>query len=501
MVMTMDNYEDFEDRARTLHGLGDVKELLHWDQQVMMPEKGIKARSMQNSKIAKIYHQKITSDVLSDLFQELDQDELDLEERANVREVKREHERASKVPEELQEKISKKQSTAVNKWEEAREQDDFSLVEDELKEIVELKRRYAESIDSGKEPYRVLFEDYEPYISYDRMEKILDRLKQSLTEIVGKIEDADDVGQDVFEGEFPEEEQMSISRQVVDQMGYDWSRGRLDVSEHPFTLGNQFDCRITTRFDEENLAESLGATVHECGHALYELGLPQDLYGLPAGSSRDLSIHESQSRMWENHVFKSKSFLRYLLPELKEVFPDQFEDVDVEDAYKSLNRVDSDNLIRINADEITYHLHIVVRFELERALINGELEVGELPSAWNDKYEQYLGVRPDSDSKGVLQDIHWYQGSIGYFPTYSLGSVLSAQFYSKADEEIDNLGEKIASGELQPLREWLKENIHQKGCLYKTEELVEDVTGEKPTADFFLDYIEEKFGAIYNIET
>ena len=499
--MTMDNYEDFEDRARTLQGLGDVKELLHWDQQVMMPEKGIKARSMQNSKIAKIYHQKITSDVLSDLFQELDQDELDLEERANVREVKREHERASKVPEELQEKISKKQSTAVNKWEEAREQDDFSLVEDELKEIVELKRRYAESIDSGKEPYRVLFEDYEPYISYDRMEKILDRLKQSLTEIVGKIEDADDVGQDVFEGEFPEEEQMSISRQVVDQMGYDWSRGRLDVSEHPFTLGNQFDCRITTRFDEENLAESLGATVHECGHALYELGLPQDLYGLPAGSSRDLSIHESQSRMWENHVFKSKSFLRYLLPELKEVFPDQFEDIDVGDAYKSLNRVDSDNLIRINADEITYHLHIVVRFELERALINGELEVDELPSAWNDKYEQYLGVRPDSDSKGVLQDIHWYQGSIGYFPTYSLGSILSAQFYSKADEEIDNLEEKIASGELQPLRDWLKENIHQKGCLYKTEELVEDVTGEKPTADYFLDYIEEKFGDIYNIET
>ena len=499
--MTMDNYEDFEDRARTLQGLGDVKELLHWDQQVMMPEKGIKARSMQNSKIAKIYHQKITSDLLSDLFQELDQDELDLEERANVREVKREHERASRVPEELQEKISKKQSMAVNKWDEAREQDDFSLVEDELKEIVELKRRYAESIDSGKEPYRVLFEDYEPYISYDRMEKILDRLKQSLTEIVGKIEDADDVGQDVFEGEFPEEEQMSISRQVVDQMGYDWSRGRLDVSEHPFTLGNQFDCRITTRFDEENLAESLGATVHECGHALYELGLPQDLYGLPAGSSRDLSIHESQSRMWENHVFKSKSFLRYLLPELKEVFSDQFKDVDVEDAYRSLNRVDSDNLIRINADEITYHLHIVVRFELERALINGELEVEELPSAWNDRYEQYLGVRPDSDSKGVLQDIHWYQGSIGYFPTYSLGSVLSAQFYSKADEEIDNLEKKFASGELQPLRDWLKESIHQKGCLYKTEELVEDVTGEKPTADFFLDYIEEKFGAIYNIET
>lgn len=499
--MTMDNYEDFEDRVRTLQGLGDVKELLHWDQQVMMPEKGIEARSMQNSKIAKIYHQKITSDVLSDLFQELDQDELDLEERANVREVKREHERASRVPEELQEKISKKQSTAVNKWEEAREQDDFSSVEDELKEIVELKRRYAESIDSGKEPYRVLFEDYEPYISYDRMEKILDRLKQSLTEIVDKIEDADDVGQDVFEGEFPEEEQMSISRQVVDQMGYDWSRGRLDVSEHPFTLGNQFDCRITTRFDEGNLAESLGATVHECGHALYELGLPQDLYGLPAGSSRDLSIHESQSRMWENHVFKSKSFLRYLLPELKEVFSDQFEDVDVEDAYKSLNRVDSDNLIRINADEITYHLHIVVRFELERALINGELEVDELPSAWNDKYEQYLGIRPDSDSKGVLQDIHWYQGSIGYFPTYSLGSILSAQFYSKADEEIDNLEEKIASGDLQPLREWLKENIHQKGCLYKTEELVENVTGEKPTADFFLDYIEEEFGDIYNIET
>lgn len=497
--MEKDLYERFEDKAETLQSLGDIRELLHWDQQVMMPEKGIKARSKQNSKLAKIHHQKITSEELSELIGELEPDIHGQEERANIREIKRQHERASRVPEEIEEKISEKESNTVKMWEQAREEDDFSVVEDDLRELVELKRKYADAIDPEEEPYKVLFKDYEPYISYERMERILQRLKEELTDLVDEIREAEDIEGSVFRGHFPEEGQMKVSRQIVDNMGYDWDRGRLDVSEHPFTLGNQFDCRITTRFDEENLAESIGATVHECGHALYELGLPQDLYGTPAGSSRDLSVHESQSRLWENHVFKSRSFLEYLLPELKEVFPDQFEDVSVDEAYRSLNRVDPENLIRINADEVTYHLHIIIRFELERALVNGDLEVEDLPDAWDRKYEKYLGISADSELKGVLQDIHWYQGSIGYFPTYSLGSVLSAQIYRKAEEDIDSLDEKLASGEMQPLRDWLKENIHQKGCIYRTEELVEKVTGEKPTADYFLEYVNAKFGELYDL--
>ena len=470
--MSNDNYQEFEKEVKTIQNIGQVKSLLHWDQQVMMPEKGIKPRSTQNSTLAKLYHQKITSEHLGDLLDNIEPGNLDKEQKANLREIRREHERTVKVPEELEEKISEKQTTTVNKWEKAKEEQDFSIVSDHLQEIVELKRKYAEAIESDEEPYKVLFGDYEPYIKYETMEQILERLRNELTSLVDEIREAEDLEVDVFEGEFDEDKQMEVSRKVVEDMGYDWSRGRLDVSEHPFTLGNQFDCRITTRFDEENLAEGLGATVHEGGHALYELGLPQDLYGLPAGSSRDLSIHESQSRLWENHVLKSRNFFEYLLPELKEKFPDQFEDVTAEKCYKSINRINPENLIRIEADEITYHLHIIIRFELERDLINGDIEVEELPQKWNEKYRDYLGVAPENDSVGVMQDIHWYQGSFGYFTTYSLGSVLSAQIFRQAENNVEELEEKISEGEFKELRNWLKEEIHQKGCLYKTEELV-----------------------------
>lgn len=497
--MTGETYELFENKIKTIQSIGDVRELLHWDQHVVMPEKGITARSRQKSELAKIYHQKITSNELADILDDLEPEIHDREERANIREVKRQHERASRVSEEIEEKISQKESTTVDMWEKAREKDDFSVVAEDLQELVELKRKYADAINPDEEPYKVLFKDYEPYIKYETMEEILERLREELTDLLDQIKDAEDVEGRAFRGKFEEDGQMRISRKIVDQMGYDWDRGRLDVSEHPFTLGNQFDCRITTRFDEENLAESIGATVHECGHALYELGLPQDLYGTPAGSSRDLSVHESQSRLWENHVFKSRSFLEYLLPELKDEFSEQFEDVSVEEAYRSLNRIDPENLIRINADEITYHLHIIIRFELERALINGDLEVEDLSEAWDQKYRDYLGIEAEAELKGVLQDIHWYQGSIGYFPTYSLGSVLSAQIFRKAEEEIDGLDSKISSGELQPLRDWLNEEIHQKGCLFKTERLVEEVTGEKPTADYFIEYVQRKFGEIYDL--
>lgn len=492
-------YQKFEEKVKTIQNIGQVKSLLHWDQQVMMPEKGIKARSTQNSALAKIYHQKITSDELGTLLEKIRGSELGQREKANLREVKREHQRSVKVPEEIEEKISEKQSTTVSTWEKAKKEQDFSLVSSDLEELVELKRKYAEAIDPDKEAYKVLFDDYEPYIKYETMEKILERLKNELTELVEEIREAEDIEENVFRGKFPEEDQMDLSRQIVEKMGYDWDRGRLDISEHPFTLGNQFDCRITTRFDEENLAEGLGATVHETGHALYELGLPQDLYGLPVGSSRDLSIHESQSRLWENHMFKSRDFFEYLLPELQEMFPDQFEDVSVDDCYRSINRIDPENLIRIEADEITYHLHIIIRFELERDLINGELEVEDLPERWNEKYEKYLGITPENDSEGVMQDVHWYQGSFGYFTTYSLGSVLAAQIFRQAEKEIEELDGKISEGEFQDLRNWLKQEIHGKGCIYRTEKLVEEATGEKPTADYFLEYIREKYEGLYDL--
>jgi carboxypeptidase Taq len=493
-------YEQLEEISRTIKNLEESAELLHWDQQVMMPEDGIKARSQEQSVLTKIIHQKTVSNKLAEAIADTEEEKLDEEKSANLREVKREHERARKVPEELQEEISRKSSETVDRWEKARERSDFSAVKDDLQELVELKRQYAEEIDSDKEPYQVLFKDYEPYIEFERMEKILERIKNELTDIVEKIdEEGEDLEDVVFRGEFPEEEQEEIFREVVDAMGYDWNRGRLDISAHPFTMGNQFDCRITTRYDPENIEEGLMAAIHEAGHALYEQGLPQDLYGAPAGDSRDLSVHESQSRLWENNLARSRELWEFMLPKLKESFPDQFEDVSVEECYRSTNRIDPENLIRIKADELTYHLHIVIRFELERRLINGEIDVDELPELWNQKYEEYLGITPESDAEGVMQDVHWYQGSFGYFTTYSLGSVLAAQIRSTMDEELD-VEQKIAEGDLEPLREWLRQKIHSRGSVYRTEELVEKVTGERPNADHFLEYIREKYGDLYNVE-
>jgi carboxypeptidase Taq len=496
----MSEYERFEKKAKTITNLGQIGELLTWDQEVMMPEKGIKARSQQKSVLSTLEHQKLTEDKLGELLGQLKGQELDRIQEANVREVGREHEKAVKVPEELAEKISEKSSTCVGQWKKSKKEDDFESFAEELEELVELKRKYANHLDEDEEPYKALFKDYEPYIEFDTMETILERLKTELTEFIEKIRELDtEIGEDVFKGEFPAEKQKNVSRKLIQKMGFPSDRGRFDESEHPFTLGNQFDARITTRYNVEDLSEGLGATVHETGHALYQLGLPQEHYGLPAGSSRDLSVHESQSRLWENHVLKSREFWNHFLPELKEEFPEQFEDVSEKDCYESINEIQDDNLIRIYADEITYHLHIIVRFEVGRALMNGEIEVDELPAVWNERYEKYLGIRPETVSEGIMQDIHWAWGNFGYFPTYTLGSVIAAQIYNTAENEIDNLDQKISEGEFMQLRNWLKEEIHSRGQIYRTEKLIEKATGEKPTADYFLEYIRGKYKAIYGL--
>jgi carboxypeptidase Taq len=466
----------------------------------MMPEQGIKARSQQKSVLSRLEHQKLTEDELGNLLDQLEDEGLDQVEAANVREIRRQHEKAVKVPEELTQKISEKSSTCVEQWKKSKKEDDFESFAEQLKELVELKRKYANHLDEDAEPYQVLFKDYEPYIKFETMEKILERLKNNLTDLIEDIKDSDvELEEEVFKGSFPVDKQKNVSKEVIQDMGFPDDRGRFDESEHPFTLGNQFDARITTHYNKEDFSEGFGATVHETGHALYQLGLPQEHYGLPAGSSRDLSVHESQSRLWENHVMKSKEFWSYFLPKLEQEFPDQFENVDGDDCFQSINQVYDDNLIRIFADEITYHLHIIIRFEIGRALMNGEIEVDELPEIWNDKYEEYLGIRPETDAEGVMQDIHWAWGNFGYFTTYTLGSVLAAQIYNSAEQEIEDLDQKISEGEFMPLRNWLEENIHSKGQLYKTEELIEEATGEKPNADHFLEYIEKKYSELYEI--
>ncbi len=492
-------YETLLERARRWNTIGSAAGVLAWDQQVMMPEGGTPARSKQLSSLSSVRHDMLTDDETAELLETLADSDLTDEQAAAVREIRRAHERAAAVPVELVEEISEASSEALPAWEEAKATDDFDHFAPHLERHVRLKREYAEAIDPDSDPYEVLFADYEPCLSIERAEAILTELRETLVPMIEAIRESDaDLAVDTFEGTFPTDDQEALSREALELVGYDFSRGRLDVSSHPFTSGNQFDCRVTTRFDESDPLGAIGSTIHEFGHAQYNLGLPQEHWGTPLGESRDLSVHESQSRLWENHVGRSKPFWELFLPTVKERFP-QVADATVEDAYEAANQVYEDNLIRVEADELTYHLHIIIRFEIERDLVRGDLTVEDVPEVWNDKYEEYLGIRPETDAEGCLQDIHWSHGNFGYFPTYSLGSVMAAQLYAAADEAIDDLDDAIAAGDFDPLHEWLAENVHRHGSRYETNELVEEATGEPYTADAFIDYVEAKYGELYDL--
>ncbi len=492
-------YERFLEKVRRIENLGAGASMLRWDQEVKMPDEGIQARSQQLSTLSAVIHEEFTDEEMGEYLAELEGADLDPDQAAVVREVRREYERKTRVPTDLVGEISRTTSEALPQWKEAKAEDDFSIFAPVLEELLELKKEYAEHIDPDADPYAVLFADYEPYIELETAEEMLARLRDELVPLVDEIADSDaELATDAFSGEFDENVQEELARDALDVLGYDWDRGRLDTAPHPFSIGNQFDARVTTRFDATDPLGGLTSTIHEFGHATYTLGLPDEEYGTPLGDSRDLTVHESQSRLWENHVGRSRAFWELFLPRFQKRFP-QTADLEVEEAYEAANQVYDDNLIRVEADELTYHMHIVLRFEIERELIEGDLDVEDVPEAWNDRMEEYLGVRPETDAEGCLQDIHWSHGSFGYFPTYSLGSVLAAQLFAHAEREIDDLEGRIREGEFDPLRDWLGENVHRHGCRYTTPELIEEATGESFTADHFLGYVEEKYGELYDL--
>ncbi|WP_276255416.1 carboxypeptidase M32 [Halomontanus rarus] len=511
-----DTYDEFEQRVERITNVGNAAGILQWDQEVMMPEGGTPARAKQLSTLSSISHELLTDEETGELLEELEGSEttsssrntsgeaassdLAEDQQAVVREVRRRYDRSTKVPEELVAEISETTSNAHPTWVEAKEEDDFSIFAPTLEKLVELKREYADHIDPDADPYAVLFADYEPYIDIETAERILERLREELVPLIEAIDESDaELETDAFSGEFDDETQEELARDVLDTLGYDWNRGRLDTAPHPFSSGTQFDARVTTRFDESDLLGSITSTIHEFGHANYTIGLPDEGYGTPLGEARDLTVHESQSRLWENHIGRSQPFWERFLPAVQERFP-ALEDVTPRHAYEAANQVYDDNLIRVEADELTYHLHIVIRFEVECDLIRGDLAVEDVPETWNDKYEEYLGVRPDTDAEGCLQDIHWSHGSFGYFPTYSLGSVLAAQLYAAAEADLGDIDEHTREGEFDDLNGWLREQIHVHGKRYTTPDLIERATGEEYTADHFLEYAKNKYGELYDLE-
>ncbi|GAA0467733.1 carboxypeptidase M32 [Halococcus dombrowskii] len=491
-------YEELLDRYERISNIEGAAGILNWDQEVMMPEGGTPARSAQLSALSATSHELLTEEAMGDALDAAESADLTDEEAAAVREIRRQYERATRVPTELVEDISRTTSEALPVWKEAKAEDDFSKFAPVLEKLIDLKRDYAEQIDPDRPAYEVLFEDYEPYLGLDTAERILERLREELVPLIDAVGESDVELASPFAGEFDPETQEELTRDALDTLGYDWDRGRLDTAPHPFSMGTTFDARVTTRYEDDDMLGALTSTIHEFGHATYTQGLPDEKHGSPLGENRNLSVHESQSRFWENHVGRSEPFWSLFVPHVRERFP-ELDGVTPRDAYEAANRVYDDNPIRIEADELTYHMHIVLRFEIERELIEGDLNVAEVPQVWNDKMEEYLGVRPDTDAEGCLQDIHWSHGSFGYFPTYSLGSVLAAQLYASADEAIDDLDGHVEAGEFGPLHEWLTENVHQHGKRYTTPDLIEEATGEAFTADYFLDYTSEKYGALYDL--
>jgi carboxypeptidase Taq len=489
-----ETHDEFLDHVRRYNYVGDATDVLGWDQQVMMPEGGTPARSKQTSALSTLEHELLTDDKLTAYITELDGAVND-EQQAVVREIKREHKRARKVPEDLIETLSETSSNALPIWEEARTEADFSLFEETLTELVELRREYAAAIDPDRDPYEVLIEDYEPYLDIETIEEILGELRDELPALIEAVSESDVELAEPFEGNFDRADQETLVHEALDTLGYDWDRGRLDTAPHPFSTGTQFDARVTTRFSDDPL-DALGSTIHEFGHASYTLGLPDEHYGTPLGESRDLTVHESQSRLWENHVGRSLPFWRFFTPTIEEQLG---VDVTPRACYEAANEVYEDNLIRVEADELTYHMHIVLRFEIERDLIRGDLDVSDVPQVWNEKMEEYLGVRPDNDAEGCLQDIHWTHGNFGYFPTYSLGSLLAAQLNTTVREEFHDFDEQIERGEFEPLHGWLNEQVHEHGCRYTTPALIERATGESLSATHFLTYAEEKYGELYEL--
>ena len=489
-------YDDLLERYGRATYLSDANAVLSWDQEVMMPKGGTPARSKQRGAVSAVSHDIMVDDETAELLSTLSDAELAAEETAVVREIRREHERKIRVPTDLVERISEETSEAHPAWNEAKENDDFDAFAPTLERLLDLKRQYAEHVDPDADTYATLFADYEPYLDLDTAERILEELREGLVPLIESIGDSE-AEPHTLEGRFPEADQLALTREALDTLGYDFDHGRLDTSPHPFSTGTQFDARVTARFDESEPLDSLALTLHEFGHAAYTLGLPREAYGSPLGEHRGLSVHESQSRLFENHVGRSEPFWA--------LFADRFNahhgtDLVPREAYEAVNRVYDDNPIRVEADELTYHLHIVLRFEIERELLAGDLDVAEVPAAWNDRMETYLGVRPDTDAEGCLQDIHWSHGSFGYFPTYSLGSVLAAQLYAAAEDDIGDLDGRIAAGEFEDLHEWLTGNVHRHGRRYTTDELIERASGEPLTADYFLEYAEAKFGELYDLD-
>lgn len=495
----MSHYAELIRRSKELGVLNSCAAVLGWDQQTYMPTQGANLRGEQMALLASLSHQKFTDPKIGELLAGAESDSsLDDGAKANVRELRRGYDRATKLPPSLVEELARVTTQAQQAWQTAKSKNDFATFCPLLEKVVVLKRQEADAVGFKAHPYDALIEEYEPGTTVAELKSLFAGLTAELVPLIRKISlSAKKPDPDVLQRDFPIERQRVFAEAAAAAFGFDFSAGRLDVTAHPFCSGfGPGDCRITTRYNPKFFNEAFFGVLHETGHALYEQNLPAEHFGTPLGVACSFGIHESQSRLWENQVGRGRPFWEHFFPRLQQTFPTAFTGVNLDEFYFGVNDV-KPSLIRVEADEATYNLHIALRFELELALLTGELPVKELPGVWNERFKALLGLEVPSDSQGCLQDIHWSFGGIGYFPTYTLGNLYAAQLMDAARSNLPGLDDDFRRGEFGRLKGWLTEKVHRHGQRWRANELCKRATGNDLSPKPFLNYLKAKYEPLY----
>ena len=496
--------EALKGHLREIKDLEAVTSVLYWDQTTYMPEGGAPARGRQLALIARMAHEKQCDPAIGKLLEALEPwvEELgpDNDDAALIRVARRDYDKAVKMPSDFVEEFNLHTAETYQVWTEARPANDFKRVEPLLEKTLDLSRRMAGFFPGYDHIVDPLIDFRDPGVTVRALRPLFSELKEGLVPLVRAITEGERVDDSCVKQHFPQEQQLAFGREIVTRFGYDFSRGREDISPHPFTTSFSIgDVRITTRVREHDLTEALFGTLHEAGHGMYEQGINPDYEGLPIADGTSSGVHESQSRLWENVVGRSRPFWEYAYPELQQLFPDQLGSVPLDVFYRAINKV-SRSLIRTDADEVTYNLHVMLRFELELELLEGALRVKDLPEVWRARFKDMMGIEPPDDKDGVMQDVHWYAGKIGgAFQGYTLGNVLASQFYAAAVEAEPEIPGAIARGEFAPLHTWMKDNIYWHGRKHTAVDLVQRTTGGAMSAEPYLTYLREKYGALYDL--
>jgi carboxypeptidase Taq len=496
-------YADLRERLARLSDLGRIGRVLGWDQQVMMPPGGAAARAEQFATLGRIAHEHLIDDEVGRLLEELRGYEESLPheslEASLIRVGRRDYEKAKRVPPALSAEIARAASLGHQAWLEARAESDFERFLPALECNLELKRRYVECFEPEGEPYDVLLDDYEPEMKTEEVRRVFDRLKEELVPLIAAVTDSADAVDGAFaHGPFPVERQRAAVLAILEPLGFDPSSWRLDPTAHPFASGSSItDIRITTRFVDDALM-GVFAGIHEFGHGLYEHGSAPELDRTPLCGGVSLGLHESQSRLWENLVGRSRPFWRRFFGGLQEAFPETLGSADAESFYRAVNKMEP-SLIRVEADEVTYNLHVILRFELEQELLAGTIDLRELPGQWNARMREYLGVEVPDDAHGVLQDVHWSGGVFGYFPTYTLGNVMSVQIWEALRLDLPDLDDQIEAGDFAPLRDWLRDRLHRHGRKFSPQETLERCVGSRIDPEPYLGYLRSKVADVYGV--